>query len=383
MRVTEVRSVIVDPGSGKNWLFVRVDTDAGISGWGECYTQSDRDQSIVPHITQLGRYLTGRDPHQIKHFTYMTYHDYAGKRGSMELYSAVSGIEQALWDIIGKEAGQPVYNLLGGACRTKIRVYANGWYHGAKTPDTLARLAEETVRRGHRALKFDPFPGPWRTHIDREVERAAVANVGAVRAAVGPEVEILIEVHRRLAPMHAVRLAEQMEQFNPFWFEEPVSARNLDALAAAAQAIRLPVVTGEELYTKTEFREVFEKQAAAIINPDVCNTGGILELKEIAAMAEPYLVVVAPHNYNSTTIGLAATLQVAACIPNFLITEYFVNFQPRGDEISVQPFIVTDGYIDLPSGPGLGLELREDVMARYPYREFPARALPHPADERP
>ncbi|MGD9891456.1 MAG: mandelate racemase/muconate lactonizing enzyme family protein [Dehalococcoidia bacterium] len=381
MRVTGVRSVIVDPGAGKNWLFVRVDTDAGISGWGECYTQSDRDQSIIPHITQLGRYLTGRDPHQIKHFTFMAYHDYAGKRGAMEFYSALSGIEQALWDIVGKAAGQPVYNLLGGACRTKIRVYANGWYHGAKDPDTLARLAEETVKRGHRALKFDPFPGPWRTHIDRSVEEAAIENVRAVREAVGPDVEILVEVHRRLAPMHAVRIAERMEEFRPFWFEEPVSARNLDALATAAHAIRLPVVTGEELYTKAEFREVFEKQAAEIINPDVCNTGGILELKEIAAMAEPYLVVVSPHNYNSTTIGLAATLQVAACIPNFLITEYFVNFRPRGDEISAQPFVVQDGSIDLPTGPGLGLELREDVMARYPYREFPARALPHPADE--
>jgi galactonate dehydratase len=325
MHVTGVTSVLVDPGSGKNWLFVRVDTDAGISGWGECYTQADRDQSIIPHITQLGRYLTGRDPHQIKHFTFMAYHDYAGKRGAMEFYSALSGIEQALWDIVGKAAGQPVYNLLGGACRTKIRVYANGWYHGAKTPDTLARLAEETVQRGHRALKFDPFPGPWRTHIDRSVEEAAVTNVRAVREAVGPDIEILVEVHRRLAPMHAVRIAERMEEFRPFWFEEPVSARNLDALATAAHAIRLPVVTGEELYTKAEFREVFEKQAADIINPDVCNTGGILELKEIAAMAEPYLVVVSPHNYNSTTIGLAATLQVAACIPNFLITEYFVT----------------------------------------------------------
>ena len=380
MHVTGVRSVLVDPGSGKNWLFVRVDTDAGISGWGECYTQADRDQSIIPHITQLGRYLTGRDPHQIKHFTFMAYHDYAGKRGAMEFYSALSGIEQALWDIVGKAAEQPVYNLLGGACRTKIRVYVNGWYHGAKTPDTLARLAEETVQRGHRALKFDPIPGPWRTHIDRSVEEAAVANVRAVREAVGPDVEILVEVHRRLAPMHAVRIAERMEEFRPFWFEEPVSARNLDALATAAHAIRLPVVTGEELYTKAEFREVFEKQAAEIINPDVCNTGGILELKEIAAMAEPYLVVVSPHNYNSTTIGLAATLQVAACIPNFLITEYFVNFQPRGDEITVQPFVVKDGSIDLPTGPGLGLELREDVMARYPYREFPARSLPRSED---
>lgn len=259
MQVTHVKSMLVDPGSGKNWLFVKVDTDAGISGWGECYTQADRDQAIVAHIQQLGRYLVGRDPFHIKHFTYMAYHDFAGKRGAMDFY----------------------------------------------------------------------------------------------------------------------------EEFHPFWYEEPVSARNLDALAACKREIRLPVVTGEELYTKAEFREVFEKQAADIINPDVCTCGGILELKEIAAMAEPYFVVVSPHNYNSTTIGLAATLQVAACIPNFLITEYFVNFQPRGDEVAVSPFRVENSYITLPTSPGLGLELKEEVLARYPYREFPARSLRRAGDEGP
>ena len=183
--------------------------------------------------------------------------------------------------------------------------------------------------------------------------------------------------------MHAVRIARMMEEYQPFWYEEPVSARNLEALAACKRDIRLPVVTGEELYTKAEFREVFEKQAADIINPDVCNCGGILELKEIAAMAEPYLVVVSPHNYNSTTVGLAATLQVAACMPNFLITEYFVNFKARGDDITVSPFAVEHSYIKLPTGPGLGLELKEEVLAQYPYREFPRRALRQAKDERP
>jgi galactonate dehydratase len=143
------------------------------------------------------------------------------------------------------------------------------------------------------------------------------------------------------------------------------------------------VVTGEELYTKAEFREVFEKQAADIINPDVCNCGGILELKEIAAMAEPYLVVVSPHNYNSTTMGLAATLQVAACMPNFLITEYFVNFKGRGDEIAVNPLTVENSYIQLPTAPGLGLELKEEELAKHPYREFPLRVLRQARDEGP
>jgi galactonate dehydratase len=383
MQVTHVKPILVHPGSGKNWLFVKVETGAGISGWGECYTQADRDQAIAAHVQQLGRYLVGRNPFHIKHFTHMAYHDFAGKRGAMDLYSAVSGMEQALWDIVGKSLNTPVYNLLGGPCREKIRVYANGWYNGAKTPDALAKRAADTVARGFTALKFDPFPGPWRTHIDRKTEQAAVENVRAVRESVGPEIDILVEVHRRLAPMHTVRIARMMEEFQPFWYEEPVSARSLDELAACKREIRLPVVTGEELYTKAEFREVFEKQVADIINPDVCNCGGILELKEIAAMAEPYLVVVSPHNYNSTTMGLAATLQVAACMPNFLITEYFVNFKERGDDISVHPFTVENGYIKLPTGPGLGLELKEEELAKHPYREFPLRSLRQARDEGP
>jgi galactonate dehydratase len=373
MKITHVRTFFVDPGGGKNWLFVKVETDAGIHGWGECYTQADRDRAIEVHVQQLERYLVGRDPHQIKHFTFMAYHDFAGKRGAMDLYCAISGIEQALWDIVGKALNTPVYNLLGGACRDKIRVYANGW--GGSTSEELARNAQLLVTQGFTAMKFDPFPGPWRTHISRADERAAVDCVRAVREAVGPDVELLIEVHRRLAPNHAIRVAALLEEYQPFWYEEPVSARNLDTLAEVRHAISLPVVTGEELYTKAEFREVFEKQAADILNPDVCNCGGILELKEIAAMAEPYVVVMAPHNYNSTTLGLAATLQVCAAIPNFLITEYFVNFTQRGNEISTNPIRVENGYIPLPTAPGLGIDLDESAMARYPYREHAPRGL--------
>ena len=381
MYVTAVQPCLVDPGAGKDWLFVKVDTDAGVSGWGECYTQSDRDQSIVAHVKQLGRYLLGRDPMNIKHFTHMAYHDFAGKRGAMDFYSALSGLEQALWDVVGKHFETPVYNLLGGACREKIRVYANGWSGGAGTPEDYAERALEIVARGFTALKFDPFPGPWRTHISRQAEEQAVETVRVVREAVGAEVELLIEVHRRLAPMHAVRVAQAIEPYRPFWYEEPVSARNVEALAACRRDIRLPIVTGEELYTKAEFREVFEKQAADIINPDICNCGGLLELKEIAAMAEPYFVTVSPHNYNSTTIGLAATLQLAACIPNFLITEYFVNSEERGAEITVEPLRVDGGHIALPRRPGLGVELRQEALERYPYREFPLRNLPTHRDE--
>jgi galactonate dehydratase len=383
MQVTDVRTFLVHPDTGKNWLFVRVDTDAGITGWGECYTQADRDQAIVVHVEQMKRYLVGRNPFAIKHFTTVMYLDWAGKRGAMDFYCAVSGIEQALWDIAGKAVGQPVYNLLGGPCRAKIRVYANGWGGGARTPDELGEAARRVVARGFTALKFDPFPGPWREWIDREAERLAVARVRAVRQAIGPDVDLLVEVHRRLAPLNAIRMARLLEEFDPFWFEEPVSSRQLDELALVRRRVNLPVVTGEELYTKLDFRPVFERQAADIINPDICNCGGLLELKEIAAMAEAYAVRVAPHNYNSTTMGLAATVQLCACIPNFLITEYFVNFEETGRAVAPNALKAEDGYITLPTEPGLGVVLDEAALLARPYRSFPPRAIRQPADEGP
>ena len=393
MQISDLRHYLVHPlvdaaqrpdvyTAEKNLLFVRLETDEGLHGWGECYTQADRDTQIAAHLEQLKRYVLGRDPSQIKHFTEIAYNDFAARRGALDYYSAVSGIEQALWDLAGKRLGAPVHVLLGGACRERIRVYANGWARTSSHQELAAR-AREIVARGFTALKFDPVPGPWRSYISRAQEQEAAERVRLVREAVGPKVDLLVEIHRRLAPMHAVRLARALEPFQPFWYEEPVLAENLDALAAARRQITHPVVTGEALYTKFEFREVFEKQAADIINPDVCNVGGILELKEIGAMAEPYFVAVAPHNYNSTTVGLAATLQVSATMPNFLITEYFVNFESWGREVARPPLEVVDGYIALPDAPGLGIDLDEDALQRFPYQPYPPRALRTPRDEVP
>ena len=375
MQITDIKTFLIHPGKAKNLCFVKIETDEGIYGWGECYTQSDRDVQITAHVDQLRRYLIGRDPTNIKHFTQMAFDDFAGRRGAMDYYCAISGLEHAMWDIAGKAYGAPVHKLIGGACRDKIRVYANGWSGGNPTPDSLAERASEVIEAGFTALKFDPIPGRWRTYVSKDVERAAVENVRAVREAVGPDVDILVEMHRRLAPMHAVRIAHEIEQYHPFWFEEPILAENIPALASVRQKINIPVVTGEELYTKFEFREVFERQAADILNPDVCNVGGILELKEIAAMAEPYFVVISPHNFNSTTVGLAATIQVSAAIPNFLITEYFVNLEELGRDIAKIPFEVKDGYIQIPDAPGLGIDLDEERLAAYPYKPFPPRSL--------
>ena len=383
MKITSVTPVLVHPGWRKNLLFVKVETDAGLSGWGECYTQYDRDIVIAAHVDELGRYLAGRSPFNIKHFTQMAYDDFAQRRGAMDFWSAVSGIEQAMWDIVGRAVDQPVYNLLGGPCRPRIRVYANGWSFGLESPEEYARAAESIAERGFTAMKFDPLPGPWRTFVPREHERSAVAVVRAVRDAVGPGVDLLIEIHRRLAPMHAIRLAGELERYEPFWFEEPCPAENLEALAEIRQAVRIPVVTGEALYTKAQFRPVFEQRAADIINPDVCNVGGILELKEIAAQAEPYYVAVSPHNYNSTTVGLAATVQASAVMPNFLITEYFVPFEEIGREICPNALVPRNGYVDLPNGPGLGVNLDEEALARHPYRKYDARPLRTFADEGP
>ena len=376
MKMTGMMAFIVHPGVGKNLLFVKVETDEGIHGWGECYTQSDRDTAIEAHLKKLARYLEGWNPFEIKRFTHLAYEDWATKRGGMDFYSAVSGIEHALWDIVGKKLEQPVYNLLGGPCRDRIRVYANGWAGRMDTLDELAENAKEAVKRGWTALKFDPFPGPWRLYITRKEELLAVERVRAVREAVGPDVDILVEVHRRLAPMHAIRVAQMMEEYKPFWYEEPVPAENLDAMAEVRRSIRIPVVTGECLYTKASFREVLEKRAADILNPDICNTGGILELKEIAAMAEPYYVQVSPHGYNSTTVGLAASLQASAVMTNFLIMEYPIGFEAMGFDIAVNPLRVENGYIPLPTVPGLGIELKEEALDRYKYKEFPKRKMP-------
>ncbi len=385
MRITDFRSFLVHPTvdsdsipdiytAAKNLLFVRIETEDGLHGWGECYTQADRDTQVEAHLKQLERYVLGWDARQIKPFTDAVYNDFAARRGAMDLYSAVSGVEQALWDLAGKRAGIPVSELLGGAIRDRLRVYANGWSRTTNHEELAAR-ARTMVERGFSGLKFDPIPGPWRSFITRQLEDEAVARVGVVRNAVGPDVDILIGVHRRLAPMHAVRIARQVEQYQPYWFEEPVLAENIDALAAARREIAIPVVTGEELYTKFEFREVFERGAADIINPDVCNVGGILELKEIAAMAEVYFVAVSPHNYNSTTVGLAATLHAAATMPNFIITEYFVNLEPWGKQVADPAFEVIDSHISLSDRPGLGIDMDEAVLAASPYQVFPRRSL--------
>ena len=381
MKITAVKSYTVHPGWRKNLIFVKVETDAGIHGWGEAYSQYDRDTAVTAQLEALGRYAVGRSPFDIKHFTQVAFDDYAQRRGSVELFCAISGIEQALWDIVGKACKQPVYNLLGGRYRNKIRVYANGWSYGMKEPDDYARAAEKVVKQGFTALKFDPLPAPWRTYIPKEHERRAVRVVKAIRDAVGPDIDLLIEQHRRLAPMHAIRLDRQLAEFDLYLMEESCQAEYPDELALIRREIGVPMMIGEATYTKTGFRPLLEKRSADILNPDVACVGGILELKEIAAMAEPYLVAISPHNYNSTLVALAATVHASAVMPNFIITEYFLPFVEFCDRISPNQLKPRKGYIELPTAPGLGVDVDEEALKRFPGKPYSNRALRQPGDE--
>ena len=381
MKITAVKTYTVHPGWRKNLIFVKVETDAGLHGWGEAYSQYDRDTAVTAQLEALGRYAVGRSPFDIKHFTQMAFDDYAQRRGSVELFCAISGIEQAMWDVAGKACKQPVYNLLGGRYRDRVRVYANGWSYGMKEPDDYARAAEKVVKEGFTALKFDPLPAPWRTWIPKEHERRAVRVVKAVRGAVGPDVDLLIEQHRRLAPMHAIRLDRQLAEFDLYLMEESCQAEYPDELALIRREIGVPMMIGEATYTKTGFRPLLEKRAADILNPDVACVGGILELKEIAAMAEPFLVAVSPHNYNSTLVALSSTVHASATMPNFTITEYFLPFVDFCDKISPNQLKPKNGYIELPTAPGLGVDVDEEALKRHPGKLYDARKLRRPEDE--
>lgn len=383
MKITDIACLPFHPGWRKNLIFVRVSTDAEVTGWGEAYSQYDRDGAVSAHLQEFARYLPGRDPFQIKYLTTMLFDDYAQRRGSLEFYSALSGLEAALWDIVGKVTQQPVYNLLGGPVRDRIRVYANGWSYKMDAPAAYAEAAKRIVDQGFTALKFDPLPRPWRTYIPKAHERHALSVVEAVRNAVGPDIDLLIELHRRLAPMHAIALGKKLEAFEPYWMEEPCQVEHIEAIAEVRAAVNIPIVTGENSFTKAAFRPILEARAADILNPDVSNCGGILELKEIAAMAEPFMVAMSPHNYNSTTLSLSATVHAAAVMPNFVITEYFVPFVDVGDQICRNQLRPVDGYIALPTEPGLGIDMDEAAILAKPGHPFPPRALPWPADEGP
>jgi galactonate dehydratase len=374
MKIARIESFVFQPGSGKDLLFCRVETEDGTYGWGEAYVTHGKEKVVQECIGAMTPHVIGRSVFNIRHTGQIMFDDFAIRRGSMELLAAWAAIEIASWDIIGKHAGLPVYNLLGGASRERVRIYANGWSRGATIEEGVER-GREVKAMGFTAAKFDPFPGPWRTHVDRKDEDFAIRYVAAMREALGPDFEILVEAHRRFAPSHAIRIGQRLAELGIDWYEEPCLADNLDLLAEVRRAVPIPIVTGEAMYSKESFFACLAKRAADVLNPDICAIGGIIALLDIAAMAQPQAVVMSPHNYNSTLIGLAATVHVSAVIPNFRITEYFVNFAGPCAEIATANLKVADGWIDLPTAPGLGVDIDVARLRQRPYQEATHRGL--------
>ena len=356
MKIRDVRTLMAF-GGRQIWLFVIVDTDAGITGVGEASLEG-RERAVASAIAEMSRSLVGLDPRRIEHNWQIMYR-HGFWRGGVVLNTAISGIEQALWDIVGKELGVPVYRLLGGACRDRIQLYT---HCSGQTPDDLARNAEGLTARGWRALKVGS-PGFEGYATERQCIEATAERLRALRNAVGPDVLLMMDAHGRYTPGQAIRMIRALEAYDLYFFEEPVPPDNVDALArVAASGLGTSLATGERLFTKWGFRELLERQYVDIIQPDVCHDGGILETLKIAAMAETYYVKVAPHNPNGP-VATAASLQLAACLPQFSILEYAEN-QPWRDQAVIKPLGIVDGWVDLPTEPGLGVALNLDEIAK-------------------
>jgi galactonate dehydratase len=350
MKITKLETFLVKPRS----LFLKIHTSEGLVGLGEPVLEG-RARTCAQAVAELEPYLLGQDPTRVIHHWQAMYR-HAFYRGGPILTSALSGVEQALWDLAGKAVGLPVYRLLGGPLRDRIRMYRGV---GGHTPEEAATNAKACAAEGYTAMKTGVAGGRPARLVESPafVERAA-ATFAAMREAVGKEVDIAIDFHGAVSPQTASLLIKALEPYQPLFIEEPVQCQNADVLADLARKTHLPIATGERLFTKWEFREVLERRAASILQPDLSHAGGIFECRLIAGMAESYYAGIAPH-CPLGPIALAACLQLDACIPNFLIQEQ----GSLGVGYLKQPFVVQDGYIELPPGPGLGIELDEEALA--------------------
>jgi galactonate dehydratase len=362
MKITDIRTIFVD-----RYLFVQVHTDAGIVGLGESGAWGFLEASAGA-VETFKRYLIGQDPLRIEHHWQYLYR-WTAFRGAA-IMGALSAIDIALWDIAGKFFDVPTYQLLGGKTRDKARVY----YHVfGDTREKLVQGCRDAKALGFTAVgHLTPFLDEdhgvpfFKTHVDKM--RDAIDTVAAYRDAVGRDVDLCIEIHRRLAPAEAIVLARGIEEFHPFFYEDPILPDSFDAMALVAQNIHIPIATGERLHTIYEFQALLARGAVQYVRPDVCMAGGLTHCKKIAALAEAHHVGVVPHNPLSP-VSTAACIQLAACIPNFALQEY-----PLGEgeapksEIVKTTLRLENGFLIIPDGPGIGIELAEDAAERYPYK---------------
>ncbi len=363
MKITEIKTFVMD-AFRTNWTFLKVETDEGLYGWGEA-SLGTQEKALSGCVEDLKRLILGRDPREIERMCFEVYRDIYWKGGPV-LMSAISGIEMAMWDITGKFFNAPVYALMGGKLRDSVRMYANAWFVGAKTPEEFAKAARKAVSLGVTALKWDPFGKAHMTLENRELNQAS-AIVGAVREAVGPEIDLLIECHGRFNAFTALRIAQELRQYKIMLMEEPCPPDNLSVLAEIRSKSPVPISAGERVYTKFGFDDLFARNAVDIVQPDIFHAGGMFESKKIAAMAEARHIPVSFHN-PSGPVSNAAILQLAACTPNFLIHEIMLTDGTFRKHISNECVEFEKGFIRIPDRPGLGIEVNESVLSEYPYR---------------
>ncbi len=363
MKISDIRIYTLD-AFRTNWAFIRVETDDGLYGWGEA-SLGTREMALEGCVEDMKRLILGRNALDIEKMCFEVYRDSYWKGGPV-MMSALSGIEIALWDIAGKYYNTPVYNLMGGKMRDRVKMYANAWFIGAREPEDFAAAAVKTKALGIKAVKWDPF-GKAHMTLTREEMDHAVAIVGAVRDAVGWDMELLIECHGRFNHYTSVQISREFAPFKPMLLEEPTVPDNLDSLKWVRDHSLVPIAAGERFYGKYVFNEVFRKDAVDIAQPDIFHNGGMLESKKVAAMGEANHIPVSFHN-PSGPISNAAILQLAAATPNFLIHEMMLTDGKFRSLLTNENVKYEDGCLLIGDKPGLGIDVNVDEVLKHPYK---------------
>ena len=364
MRIIKIETFLANAGL-RNYLFLRLHTDSGLTGVGESTLEwQEKTVETLIHEFFADRYLMGANPCDIEDLVSRMIRDQY--QGGATVMTVISGIEIALWDILGKDCGKPVYQLLGGRCHENIQAYANGWYGGARTPQEYAERAKHVVDMGYRALKFDPFGVTWKD-LPRLEFRKSIELVEKVRAVVGDEVEIMIEGHGRFNVETALEIAHALVPYRPAWFEEPVSSENIQLLEIVKSRTSLRIAAGERLYSMSDFFHLISRRAADVVQMDVAHCGGILTSKKIAAIAAAQDLSISPH-CSIGPVALAAALHLDMSTPNLQFQEAFGEFEAGWRDALVHSWNpIRDGRFHLPDTPGLGMELNDQEIALHPY----------------
>ncbi len=376
MKIVDVTTVVVNANL-RNWVFVKVTTDEpGLVGWGEASLEW-KTRSVVGAVADLAPLLVGQDPRRIEHLWQTMYREPFFKGGVVTM-SAISGIDQALHDIWAKSLGVPLYQLLGGAVRDRVRLYdhlgggSSEAVYGTDGPTAFADRARECVKAGFTAVKV--LAVPMGNGLPSNAQLAASeAAMGAIRHAVGDDVEIMVDFHGRTTPAAAIQFARVLAPFRPWFIEEPCQPENIDAMLEVTRAVSVPVATGERLCSRYEVRQVLEKRVCAVLQTDVCHAGGVSELRKIAAMASAYDVQMAPHNPLGP-IATAVNIHLGLSLSNFLVQEVMRADVPWRDDVVSAALDVVDGHVLPPTRPGIGIEVDERAASRHPYVPEPRLA---------